>query len=389
MSPHVETLAKSVPTEHAGRDISPLPSRFAAAASASLRNVLSSQDPHIVGRRFATAPSGSPHRRQPIPSITTPGTQTHPGTHPLSKKMTTIAPSDFDADILIEGSAGQMKFDPVMKRWVRISPDGVDQKSTNEDDPFDEFDSSGPHSVHRSASFRVPVPLERDDSDVEEVEVDLDDMTDSDSGQESWNEGDPKVDAEEAKVDMGGEEQEAEDENVTDNTPNRKDDHGIPPSTPSPSTPAPPNRAGIQPRSVLKTKNDSVAITPDRSVSSSPKVPRSVSFSDGRTSGKILGLHDDELAAQGAPASKGSKLKNEVAVLTESDAESSPQTDDGDSQSLITQSARVKRFEDALDELEQLGMLSLFNWPSDRDLLLSYLRRYTLWKQRGLYAGAS
>jgi hypothetical protein len=385
-SNQVDETGKAIAAAEVDRNVAPLPSRFAAAASASLRNVLAGQrnasttapSPHLGGRRFSTAPADSVHRRQPIHPETFSSSQA-----PSSSKMTTIAPSDFDAEILVAGSTGQMKFDPVMKKWVRVAPDGMNQKSgANEDDVFDEFESFGPGNEDKDKSASVVRPLSPEDEsegDEEvgmEVEVDLEDGSDSDIDDRAWGGRDWATkesvggddEAEEPRENGGEAEEKAEDdeeEEIDIRDPVVEDPHDIASATPSPTTPVPPHRAAIQPRSALKSKTDSAVVTstPERSVSSSPKLPRSVSFSDGRTTGKILGLHDDdELVAttKETPVFKSSSLKYEVAVV---EGESSYQTKseasaDGvldDSKGSMVASARTKRIENALNELEGLG----------------------------------
>lgn len=80
---------------------------------------------------------------------------------------------------------------------------------------------------------------------------------------------------------------------------------------PIPSTPrAAPARPPLRPRSALKTHSDPLMSTPDHAAMDSARKRRSVSFSDGRKTGKIAGLHSPERTSP--PARTGSGLKHQL-----------------------------------------------------------------------------
>ncbi|ORY73857.1 hypothetical protein BCR35DRAFT_293569 [Leucosporidium creatinivorum] len=153
-----------------------------------------------------------------------------------------------------------------------------------------------------------------------------------------------------------------------------------PPTTTSSSsnaTPIPLPRSALKPSS--RSKSDPIAGTPQaQQIASDLKVPRSVSFSDGKTSGKIEGL---VVEREKERLEMGSRLKFEV--LTKSSEGSASASGEGlmgegfggEPGSLIMDEApdvglpsavstRTKNIEDALEELQGAGPPSATASPS-------------------------
>lgn len=155
-----------------------------------------------------------------------------------------------------------------------------------------------------------------------------------------------------------------------------------------PSTPRPPTTTSSSsnatpialPRSALKpssrSKSDPVAATPQaQQISADPRVPRSVSFSDGKTSGKIQGLLVDREKER---LEMGSRLKFEVSTKS-SEGSAGASVDgfggEGEPGSLIMDEApefglpsavstRTKNIHDALAELQEAGKFAFALSPN-------------------------
>ncbi|KAK4699944.1 protein NUD1, partial [Phenoliferia sp. Uapishka_3] len=149
----------------------------------------------------------------------------------------------------------------------------------------------------------------------------------------------------------------------------------VPLLAPAPSTPQPLSGTVTRPRSALKsavrTQSDPGFLTPDsraKATLTPSKVPRSVSFSDGKTSGKIEGLEMEKREI----GSAGSRLRFEVEREGSEDGERSTSflgpmgglvLDEeengtqviGSPESLGEESERMKGIERALKELEGDG----------------------------------
>lgn len=164
---------------------------------------------------------------------------------------------------------------------------------------------------------------------------------------------------------------------------------------PVPVTPQAATPASVGPRSVLKSavrsQSDPGFSTPDgraRAIEEA-KAPRSVSFSDGKTSGKIEGLTTERRRSLDPATAPGSRLKFEVSAATGSDGdtvsgmgpmgeagslemeEERPGTPVIGSPESLAPSTRGRNIERALQELRANGRSLSFSDSSLRGLMRS------------------
>ncbi|KIJ54584.1 hypothetical protein M422DRAFT_24524 [Sphaerobolus stellatus SS14] len=241
--------------------------------------------------------------------------------HPGPVQMTRITPQDMPP---LPDTVGGMRFDHVLMRWIKAMPSkenedveaGLTAVSEESEDPFRDFESlrSGddePTNTHMQANSFAEAFISDDDTFGDEqhmqpiaaqvVDTDTDDSFDFDAesrmGVVEVMTGEVSTDPEttDSENDFRGEvdpvpESADEDEDATATLPKRDTTILSNVATANISTSLGSHRVVEPPRSVLK--NATPALKTPRNLHRSHR--RSVSFSDGRREGKILGLGEDE-----------------------------------------------------------------------------------------------